>query len=143
MREAYAAATGQGHEGVFLVAGDAPLAAIMGYHLRDVLVPPEGHPAVYERESQDISSQFGLWPGYDDFVETDRVVDEYFTEQKGENPFVGRSALYLSREAPDELPQTIKAGFESVTFLEQLPPAGGDGAPLYLYFCLNYQTVPL
>jgi hypothetical protein len=131
------------HEGLFLIAGDAPLAAVLGYYLQGDLVPPEGHPAVYEVESQNISSQFGLWPSYDDFVESSKVADELFTEQKGENPFVGRSALYLSREPAEDVPQAVKAAFESVTFLKRLPPAGNDAGPLYLYFCENYQTLPL
>lgn len=143
LKETFYRQSEAGHEGIFLIAGDAPLASIMGYYLRGDLVPPQGHPTVYERESQDVSSQFGLWPGYDDFVESDKVVDEYFTEQKGENPFIGRSALYISRESPADVPQTIQAAFESVTLLEELRPVGGGKEPLYLYFCLNYQTLPL
>ncbi len=143
LKAAFLEQTSAGHEGLFLIAGDVPLASAMGYFLRDDLVPPEGHPAVYQLESQDISSQFGLWPGYDDFVESERVTDEFFTEQKGENPFMGRSALYLSRERAGEAPQAVKAAFEAVTFLKQLPPAGSEGGPLYLYFCENYQTLPL
>ena len=142
-KDAFSEHSDAGHEGIFLIAGDAPLASVMGYYLREDLMPPPGYPAVFEGESQDLSSQFGIWPGYDDFVESEKVVDEYFTEQKGENPFVGRSALYLSREPADEVPQTIKAAFESVTLLKELPPAGGGKEPLYLYFCLNYQTLPL
>jgi hypothetical protein len=142
LKEAFIEQSGAGHEGVFLIASTAPLASAMGYYLRHDLVPPEGHPAVYEGESQNLSSQFGIWPGYDDFVESEKVVDEYFTEQAGENPFVGRSAIYISREPADEVPQTIKGAFESVTFLREIRPAG-DGEPLYLYFCLNYQTLPL
>jgi hypothetical protein len=143
LKEAFYEHSDAGHEGIFLIAGDAPLASAMGHYLRGDLVPPEGHPAVYERESQDLSSQFGIWPGYDDFVESEKVVDEFFTEQKGENPFVGRSALYITREPAEDVPQSIKGAFESVTLLKKLPPAGGGSEPLYLYFCLNYQTLPL
>jgi hypothetical protein len=142
LKEEFLQQSNAGHQGIFLIAGDAPLASVMGYYLRNDLVPPEGHPAVYEGESQNLSSQFSLWPGYDDFIESDKVVDEYFTEQKGENPFVGRSAIYITREPADEVPQTIKAAFESVTLLRQIRPAEGED-PLYLYFCLNYQTMPL
>lgn len=143
LKAAFLEQSGEGHEGLFLIAGDVPLASAMGYFLRDDLVPPEGHPAVYELESQDISSQFGLWPSYDDFVESERVTDEFFTEQKGENPFMGRSAIYISRESANDVPQAVKAAFESVTFLKRLPPAGHENGPLYLYFCQNYQTLPL
>ncbi len=143
VKAAFLAQSSEGHEGLFLIGGDVPLASAMGYFLRDELVPPEGHPTVYQLESQDISSQFGLWPSYDDFVESEKVVDEYFTEQKGENPFVGRSALYVSRESANDVPQAVKAAFESVTFLKRLPSAGNESGPLYLYFCQNYQTLPL
>jgi hypothetical protein len=135
--------SGAGDEGLFLIAGDASLASVLGYHLRDDLIPPAGHPAVYVRESQDISNQFGLWPSYADFVEAIEPKDEYFTEQKGENPFMGRSALYITHESANDVPQTIKAAFESVSYLQQMPPVGGGTEPLYIYVCRNYQTMPL
>ncbi len=133
----------EGTPGLFLIAEDESGASALGYHLRADMIPPQGHPAVYVRESQDISSQFGLWPGYDDFVRTEQPADEYFTEQKGENPFVGRSAIYITRESANDVPQTIKAAFESVTFLKEIPPVRGEAAPLRLYLCENYQTLPL
>ncbi len=130
-----------GDEGLFLIAETAPIASIIGYHLRKDFIPPDGHPAVYVRESPDLSNQYALWPSYADFVETTHVGDEYFTEQKGENPFAGRSALYLTREATDNLPQTIRAAFEAVTLLKTINPEGKE--PLYIHLCLNYQTLPL
>ncbi len=133
----------QGNEGLFLVAENPSLASALGYYLKDSLMPPAGHPVVYVGESQDISSQYSLWPTYADFVESTRVVDEYYTEQKGENPFVGRSALYITEERADEVPQTIKAAFESVTLLEEYPLRGAHRNPLYIYLCKNYQTLPL
>lgn len=129
-------------EGIFVVADDAPKAAILGYYLRKHLVPAEGRPLVYVRESQDIANQFALWPSYDDFIETTVVKDEYFTEQKGENPFVGHTAIYVGEEPPDALPQSITAAFESVTLLEKREAAAGHPA-LHIYRCDNYQTMPL
>lgn len=143
VRNLFLEKSAEGGEGLFLIAGDAPIAAVLGYHLRDDLIPPAGHPTVYVAESQDISNQFGLWPGYGDFVDAVQPADEFFTEQKGENPFMGRNALYLSRESANDVPQAIKAAFESVTFLKSLPGAGGDPEPLYIYLCVNYQTLPL
>ncbi len=130
-------------DGLFLIGGTEDTASALGYALRGDLIPPPGHPAVYVRESQDISSQFGFWKSYDNFVETGKVVDEYYTEQKGENPFVNRSALYISNESPNDVPQTIKAAFEEVTLLKTLPPCGKNAEPLYIYYCLHYQTLPL
>jgi len=128
-------------QGLFLIAEDAPLASVLGYRLHDTLIPPAGHPPVYVRESPDISNEFALWPTYADFVDSTHITDEYFTEQKGENPFLGRSALYITREPPDDMPQTIRAAFGSVSPLGKITRAGKDA--LYIYLCLNYETLPL
>lgn len=130
-------------EGLFFIASTPGKASILSHYLKDDVIPPEGHPPVYQCESQDISSQFGLWPSYDDFVESTRVVDEYYTEQKGENPFVGRSAIYFTEEPQSDLPQAITAAFESVSLLHRIPRAGRDRKPLFIYLCRNYQTMPL
>jgi len=126
--------------GGFIIAEDASRAAVLGYYL-----PGAGnYPPVFVPESPDLSSQFGLWPSYADFVEGDRVADEYFREQKGVvreqmgvNPFVGRNALYLGHD----LPQTIKGAFQDVRPLRQV--ATPDGRELTIYLCLGYQTLPL
>ncbi|HEY5780043.1 MAG TPA: glycosyltransferase family 39 protein [Terrimicrobiaceae bacterium] len=143
MRRVFLEKSKEGQDDLFLVAEDVGLASVLGYHLRDDFVAPTGHPTVYVRESQDISNQFSLWPSYGDFTETDRVVDEYFTEQQAENPFLGRSALYMTRERAGDLPQSIRAAFDSVILFRELPGAGGDPRPLYIYLCLVYQTLPL
>ena len=143
MRRLFLEKSEEGQDDLFLIAEDARLASVLGYHLRDHFVAPAGHPTVYVRESQDISNQFALWPTYADFVETGRVVDEYYTEQQAENPFLGRSALYMTRERAGDLPQSIRAAFDSVVLFRELPGAGGDPRPLYIYLCLVYQTLPL
>lgn len=134
----------KGREGLFLIGGDPPVASVLGYYLRKDFLAPEGYPLVFVGESQNISNQFGLWPSYADFLETGKPpADEYFTEQKGENAYIGRDALYITREQADEVPQTIKAAFESVTYLGQFPPPGNENERLYIYLCVNYQTLPL
>ena len=66
-----------------------------------------------------------------------KPVDEFFTEQKGINPFVGRNALFLG----SELPQTIRGAFADVRSLRQIQlPNGGQ---LTVFLCLDYQTLPL
>ena len=128
-RDLPAAAEGRG----FLIAEDANQAAILGYYL-----PGEGSsPPVFVPESPDLSSQFGLWPSYADFVESDRVADDYFLEQKGVNPFIGRNAIYLGYN----LPQTIKGAFQNVQPLRKV--ATPDGRELTIFLCLGYQTLPL
>jgi Dolichyl-phosphate-mannose-protein mannosyltransferase len=133
----------EGLDDLFLIGEDPELASVLGYHLRNDFVSPAGHPTVYVRESQDISNQFGFWPSYSDFTETGKVTDEYFTEQQAENAFLGRSALYVTRELAGDLPQSIKAAFDSVILFRELPGAGDDARPLFIYLCLIYQTLPL
>jgi hypothetical protein len=133
----------EGQNDLFLIAEDAKLASVLGYYLRNDFVAPAGHPTVYVRESQDISNQFAFWPSYADFTETGKVRDEYFTEQQAENAFLGRSALYITHETRGDLPQSIEAAFDSVSLFRELPGAGDDSRPLYIYLCLIYQTLPL
>jgi hypothetical protein len=143
MGRAFLEKSKEGQDDLFLIAEDEKMASVLGYHLRDALVAPAGHPTVYVRESQDVSNQFALWPSYADFTETDRVVDEYFTEQRAENPFLGRSALYMTHERDAELPQSIRSAFDSVVLFRELPGIEADTRPLYIYLCLVYQTLPL
>jgi len=126
--------------GLFHIAGDAGLAASLGYQIRNAIVPPEGHPPVYELESQAITSQFAYWPSYADFVEAVRPSDEFFTESKAGNPFEGHSAVYVGREGPAGLPQAVKGAFSDVQIVRE---AGPPEDRLYIYLCLDYQTMPL
>jgi len=119
--------------GGFFIAEDANQAAVLGYFF-----PGEGkYPPVFVAESPDLSSQFGLWPSYADFVESDRAADEYFQEQKGVNPFVGRNAIFVGHD----LPQTIKGAFQDVKPIRTV--SAPDGRDLTIYLCLGYQTLPL
>lgn len=115
--------------GGFFIAEDPQMAAVLAYHLRgeQVFVP----------ESQDLSSQFALWPSYADFVESDQVVNEFFTEQKGVNPYVGRNAIFIGKT----LPQAIKGAFtETRPVVTLKAPLSGE---LTIYLCLGYETLPL
>ena len=94
---------------------------------------------VFAVESPSIDNQFALWPSYANFVESNLVPDEFFTEQKGINPYIGRNAIYLG----SDLPQTIKAAFSSVETLLTLKNKITGTTPLTLYSCLDYQTLPL
>jgi len=118
----------------FFIAEDPDLAAVLGYHIGG---GSGACPPVFIPESPDLSSQFGLWPSYADFVESDKVADEYFTEQKGENPYVGRNAVYIGRE----LPQTVKGAFAEVVPFKII--SGPLGKDLLIYLCIGYETLPL
>src|SRR5205085_2715643 len=83
----------------------------ISFYLRDKRVEGPGHPPVYIIESQDLINEFSFWPRYDQFVESPaksgRSADEAFTEQKGENLFMGRNAL-LIRNYAQKPPHNIR-----------------------------------
>lgn len=126
---------------IFFIAGDRNLASGLGFFLITERKNLRDFPPIYLRESQDTANQFGLWPRYDEVIQGALPADPVYTEEKGTNPNLGRAALYIGYEAPDDLPQTIKAGFEKVSALEKIEVT--DGESLYLYLCENYQMAPL
>ncbi len=121
--------------GGFLIAENTDQASMLAVFFKTSA--GSEYPPVFIPESPALTSQFGLWPSYADFVASDLVVDEFFTEQKGYNLFAGRNALFLG----SDLPQTIKGAFAQVSPLRkiQLP----DGGELTIFLCLDYQTLPL
>ena len=121
--------------GGFLVAENAAQASILSTFFK--AASPTAYPPVFVHESPALTSQFGIWPSYADFIETDQPGNEFFTEQKGINPFIGRNALYLG----SSLPQTIKGAFAEVQPVRRLKLP--DGTPLTIFLCLDYQTLPL
>jgi len=124
---------------IFLIAQSDRLTASLNYHLEQSDIADDAE--VFLLESQNLDNQFGLWPSYDDFVETKLPPDELFEELRAENPYVGRSAFYITREPEAALPQTLTAAFESVQPATTI--SMGDAGTLYIYFCRNYQTLPL
>jgi hypothetical protein len=124
---------------IFLIAQSDRLTASLNYHLDQSEIAGEAE--VFLLESQNLANQFGLWPSYDDFVETELPPDELFEELRAENPYVGRSALYITREPASALPQAVTAAFESIQLATTI--SMGDAGTLYIYFCRNYQTLPL
>ena len=121
--------------GGFLIAEDADLASLLTVYFKPVA--PSEYPPVFVPESPALTSQFGIWPSYGNFIETDKSTDEFFTEQKGYNPFIGRHALYMGAE----LPQTVKGAFSEVKPLRDIKLP--DGRRMVIYLCLDYQTLPL
>lgn len=130
---------------VFLIAEDAPLASAMALHLPDTSFALPGHPPVYLPESPYADSQYALWPRYDQFVEkpsaTTEAADDPFTEQDGINPFVGRSALFVTTQTPEQLPQSITAAFAAWRLLAEITTP--SGRILRVYLCSDYETLPL
>jgi len=130
---------------LFLIAEDAPLASAIALHLSNATPALPGHPAVYVLESANPESQFAFWPRYDQFTEAPPAPPEPgtdpFTEQAGVNAFLGRSALYLTMETDEELPQAVSAAFASCRLLAEisLPTT----RRLRVFLCSDYQTLPL
>lgn len=121
--------------GGFLIAENSDLASVLAVFFKTA--GGGGYPPVFVPESPALTSQFGLWPSYGDFVASNLVVDEFFTEQKGYNLFAGRNALFLG----SDLPQTIKGAFAQVYPLRKIRLP--DGVELTIFLCLDYQTLPL
>lgn len=121
---------------LFLIAPDPDATSALAYYLAG------GRTEVFLRESQDASNQFSLWPRYDDFIESGQPAQvDYQLEGNTTNPYLGRSALYVTPEEPDDLPQTITAAFEKHRLFGTLTLPGGR--VLRLYLCESYQTMPL
>ena len=59
----------------------------------------------------------------------------------GINPFILRSALYLTTERTEQLPQAITAAFAGHRLLAKI--AAPSGESLFIYLCSEYETLPL
>ena len=135
-------------EKLFFIADERHRASEISFYLKDKRVEGRGHPPVYLVESQDLINQFSFWPRYDQFIDAPanpkQSADEAFTEQKGVNPFVGRSAL-LIRNYSKQPPHNIRAAFEStepVGTLE-LKRFGQHVRYWQIFLCRHYRTLPL
>jgi len=131
---------------VFLIARDAALASAVALHLPVTSFVPVGHPPVYVVESPYADSQYALWPRYDQFVDTPSAAavteaPDPFTEQDGANPFLWRSALYVTPQTPDQLPQAITAAFAAHRLVAEITTPSGQ--VLRVYLCAEYETLPL
>jgi hypothetical protein len=135
-------------EKLFLIADERHRASEISFYLKDKRIEGPGHPPCYLVESQDLINQFSFWPRYDQFVETpakpNQSPDDTFTEQKGENPFVGRSAL-LIRNFAKKPPHNIRAAFESTDPVGtiELKRFGKHVRYWQLFLCRHYRTLPL
>jgi hypothetical protein len=135
-------------EKLFLIADERHRASEMSFYLKDKRVEGLGHPPVYIIESQDLVNQFSFWPRYDQFVEAaakpNQSPEETFTEEKGVNPFVGRSAL-LIRNVAKKPPHNIRAAFESTELVGtlELKRFGKHVRYWQVFLCRHYRTLPL
>jgi hypothetical protein len=135
-------------EKLFLIADERHRASEISFYLKDKRIEGPGHPPCYLIESQDLVNEFSFWPRYDQFVDaptkSNPSSDDAFTEQKGENPFVGRSAL-LIRNFGKNPPHNIKAAFESTELVGtiELRRFGRHVRYWQVFLCRHYRTLPL
>jgi hypothetical protein len=135
-------------EKLFMIADERHRASELAFYLKDKRIEGPGHPPVYLVESQDLVNQFSFWPRYDQFVDqpanSNEAPEEKFTEQKGVNLFVGRSALFV-RNWGKNPPHNISAAFESVEPVGtiELRRFGRHVRYWQLFLCRKYRTLPL
>jgi 4-amino-4-deoxy-L-arabinose transferase-like glycosyltransferase len=135
-------------EKLFLIADERHRASELAFYLKDKRIEGPGHPPVYIIESQDLVNQFSFWPRYDQFVEApakpNQSPEETFTEEKGVNPFVGRSAL-LIRNMAKKPPHNIRAAFASTELIGtiELNRFGEHVRYWQVFLCRHYRTLPL
>jgi len=135
-------------EKLFLIADERHRASELAFYLKDKRMEGPGHPPCYIIESQDLINQFSFWPRYDQFEEapakSGQSPDETFTEQKGENRFVGRSALLIRNFAKNP-PHNIRAAFESTELVGtiELRRFGEHVRYWQIFLCRHYRTLPL
>ncbi len=133
---------------VFLVANKYGTAAILAFYLADQRPEGTDHPPIYVPESAFPENQYYFWPRYDENVPIPPGTvgkDEYYTEETGYNPFLGRNALYITDRAEEKAPSSIKRGFERVEMIRCIDFArrGQPLRQLRIFACYNYRQVSL
>ncbi|HXX42727.1 MAG TPA: glycosyltransferase family 39 protein [Chthoniobacterales bacterium] len=136
-------------QNLFLIADERDRASEISFYLRNKRIEGPGHPPVYMVESQDMVNQFSFWPRYDEFVDArsgaTQTGEDAYTEEKGVNPFAGRSALFIRGHEGKNLPHNITAAFQSTE------PVGTIAVERFgkivrkwqVFLCRNYRTLPL
>ena len=133
---------------VFLIANKYGTAASLAFHLHDRRAEGPGHPPVYVPESPFPENQYFFWPRYDENVARPagaRPKEEYYTEEMGDNAFLGRTALYITDRAEERPPSAIKRGFERVEMIAAFEQTR-RGMPLRVlrvFACYHYKQVDL
>jgi Dolichyl-phosphate-mannose-protein mannosyltransferase len=136
-------------EKLFLIADERHRASVISFYLQDKRLEGPGHPPVYITESQDLVNEFSFWPRYDAFVEAspnrEQSKDEDYTEEKGMNPFVGRSALFIRAREGKHTPHNIRAAFASTEPVGtiELWRFGVVVRSWNIFLCRSYRTLPL
>jgi 4-amino-4-deoxy-L-arabinose transferase-like glycosyltransferase len=132
---------------VFLIGNQYQTSSMLSFYLKDKRSAGPGHPPVYIPESQDIQNEYSFWPRYDEFVEADPSSrpDTTFTEEAGVNPFMDRTALYITDRAEASPPQNIQSAFTrwELVAVYELTRKERPLRQIRIFACYQYQTLPL
>jgi hypothetical protein len=132
---------------VFLIGDTYRTSSALSFYLKDKRSEGPGHPPVYIPESQDIQNQFSFWPRYDEFLEADSSTkkDTTFSEEAGINPFIDRTALYVTDQPEETPPQNLQSAFTrcELVALYQIDRKNNPLREIRVFACYQYQTLPL
>jgi 4-amino-4-deoxy-L-arabinose transferase-like glycosyltransferase len=132
---------------VFMIGNEYQTASMLSFYLKDKRSEGPGHPPVYIPESQDIQNEFSFWPRYDQFVEADPSArrDTTFTEEAGVNPFMDRTALYITDRPEANPPQNLQSAFTRCELVAVYELKRNDlpRSQIRIFACYQYQTLPL
>ena len=132
---------------VFLIGDTYRTSSVLSFYLKGRRSEGPGHPPVYIPESQDIQNQFSFWPRYDEFLEADSSAkkDTTFSEETGINPFMDRTALYITDQPEETPPQNLQSAFTrcELVALYQIDRRNNPLRQIRVFACYQYQTLPL
>jgi dolichol-phosphate mannosyltransferase len=132
---------------VFLIGDTFRISSALSFYLEDKRPEGPGHPAIYIPESQDIQNQFSFWSRYDEFVEADASTkkDTTFSEEAGINPFMDRTALYITDKPEAAPPQNLQSAFTrwELVALYEIDRKNNPLREIRVFACYQYQTLPL
>jgi hypothetical protein len=132
---------------VFIIGNDYQTSSMLSFYLKNKRIEGPGHPPVYIPESQDIQNEFSFWPRYDEFVEADPSLahDTTFTEEAGINPFMDRTALYVTDRPEPSPPQNLQSAFTrwELVAVYELNRSNRSLRQIRIFACYQYQTLPL
>ena len=101
---------------------------------------------MYVPESMAPENEYFFWPRYDENLQLPpgtRPGEEYYTEEMGYNPFLGRTALYITDRAEQRPPSSIKRGFERTEMIACIDQTR-HGLPLRqlrIFACYRYKQI--
>lgn len=94
-----------------------------------------------------MQNEFSFWPRYDQFVEADPSLkrDTTFTEEAGVNPFIDRTALYITDRPEATPPQNLQSAFSrwELVAVYELKRNNFPLRQIRIFACYQYQTLPL